>query len=278
MNINNIVSIIVPLYNSENTIIETLESVSNQTIKNFECIVIDDGSTDQSYYIVSNYIKEKENFIIYKKKNKGVASARNFGVKKSKCLYILPLDADDKIENTFLEKCIDCFNKNQALKLVYTEGLLFGEETKLWTLPKYSYKKILHYNMIGNTSMFLREDFNRVGGYRENMVNGLEDWDFWISLLSIYNDDQVFKIEEPLFHYRVSNYSRRLTLHKSKKFDLMLQNIVYNNFEIYSYHYSNIHNRIISHDYNDKMMRKFPVRVLINLLNVINKIKKRFIK
>jgi glycosyltransferase involved in cell wall biosynthesis len=277
--IRNKISIIVPAFNAVDTILDTLNSVLNQTYANYECIIVNDESTDNTFDVVNAFIdNHKSKFKLINIPNGGVSNARNVGVFYSNGQYILPLDSDDIIENNFLEKCLICFNENQNLKLVYSEGILFGDDNGLWNLPAYSYKKILHYNMIGNSSMFLREDFERVGGYRKNMTQGLEDWDFWIALLNIYDDKQVYKIGEPIFHYRVSNLSRRLTLHDSNEFNSMLQNIVYNNFEIYNTHFSDIHNRIISFDYHHKMMQKWPMRVLMNLLNTISKMKKRLIK
>jgi hypothetical protein len=153
-----------------------------------------------------------------------------------------------------------------------------GEESGLWNLSNYNFKTMLHFNMIDNCAMYLKEDFDRVGGYRTNMVNGLEDWDFWIALLSVYEDKQVYKIDLPLFNYRVSKSSRRMTLLESKNFDSMLQNIVYNNFEIYNSHFPDIHNRIISYDYQSNVLKKWPVRVILSVINTFYKIKLNFIK
>lgn len=275
---NLFVSVIVPCYNANLTIIETLASVHAQTYEYVECLIVDDGSTDDTVHNVEKYIDDKNNFRLIKINNSGVSNARNTGIRESKGRYILPLDSDDLIDNTFIEKFFNYFNENQDLKLVYSEGLLFGDENGLWNLPVYNFKKMLHYNMVGNSSMFLKEDFERVGGYRENMTHGLEDWDFWIALLSIYDNEQVYKIDEPLFHYRVSNSSRRLTLIESMKFDKMLQNIVFNNFDVYNSHFPGIHNRILSYDYNSKMLEKWPVRILINGLNLLNKIKLKLMK
>lgn len=271
-----LVSIITPVYNGENTIGEMILSVLNQSYINWELIIVNDGSTDNTLKIVNEFYSDKIRLI--DSENFGVSSARNLGITNSTGKYIVPLDADNTLEKDFLSLCINEFESDSNLKLVYTEANLFGDSIGLWNLPNYNYRTMLQYNMIDNCAVYLRDDFNRVGGYRLNMVNGLEDWDFWIALLSNYNENQVKKINIPLFNYRVSNLSRRSSLLKSKKFDSMQQNIVYNNFEIYNSHYSDIHNRIISFDYHHKMVRKWPVSKLINLLNTIHKIKKRLKK
>jgi glycosyltransferase involved in cell wall biosynthesis len=271
-----LVSIITPVYNGEKTIVESIQSVIGQTYTNWELIIVNDGSTDDTLKIANQFYSHKIKII--DSDNFGVSSARNLGITNSSGKYIVPLDADNTLDKDFLSLCLKEFERNSNLKLVYTEANLFGGLTGLWNLPDYNYKTLLHYNMIDNCAVYLREDFNRVGGYRLNMVEGLEDWDFWIALLSIYTEDQVKKITTPLFNYRVSNSSRRSTLIETKKFDSMLQNIVYNNFEIYNAHYSDIHNRIICYDYNNTMMRKWPVRLIISLLNTMNKIKKMLLK
>lgn len=271
-----LVSIITPVYNGEKTIAESIQSVIGQSYTNWELIIVNDGSTDNTLKVANEFCGEKIRII--NSENFGVSSARNLGITNSSGKYIVPLDADNTLEKEFLSLCINEFESDSNLKLVYTEANLFGDSIGLWNLPNYNYQTMLHYNMIDNCAVYLRDDFNRVGGYRLNMVNGLEDWDFWIALLSIYNENQVKKINTPLFNYRVSNLSRRSTLLKSKKFDSMLQNIVHNNFEIYNSHYSDIHNRIICYDYHHKMMQKWPVRLLINLLNTTYQIKKRLIK
>lgn len=97
-----LVSVIIPLYNSENYISETLKSVYNQTYKNIEVIIVDDGSTDNSFN-VAQYIKQP-NSIILKKNKKGASAARNFGLTKAKGKYIQFLDADDLLSEGKIEE------------------------------------------------------------------------------------------------------------------------------------------------------------------------------
>jgi glycosyltransferase involved in cell wall biosynthesis len=271
-----LVSIITPVFNGEQTIELTIKSVLNQSYLNWELIIVNDGSIDNTLKIVKEYSNDK--IIVIDSENHGVSSARNLAVSFSRGKYLVPLDADNTLESDFLIACLKNFECDSNLRLVYTEANLFGEESGLWNLSNYNFKTMLHFNMIDNCAMYLKEDFDRVGGYRTNMVNGLEDWDFWIALLSVYEDKQVYKIDLPLFNYRVSKSSRRMTLLESKNFDSMLQNIVYNNFEIYNSHFPDIHNRIISYDYQSNVLKKWPVRVILSLINTFHKIKLSFIK
>ena len=104
-----LVSIIIPTYNSENTIIKTLNSVINQTYKNIEIIVVDDESSDNTVNLI-NDIKDKRIHLI-KEKNSGPAIARNNGIKESKGDYILFCDSDDWLEEDIIEKLINCEKK-----------------------------------------------------------------------------------------------------------------------------------------------------------------------
>ena len=92
-----IVSIIVPCYNYAALFREALDSVLAQTYDDWECIIVNDGSTDDTEEIALQYCQKDERFIYFYKENGGHSSARNYGIKKSKGEYILPLDPDDKI-------------------------------------------------------------------------------------------------------------------------------------------------------------------------------------
>ena len=93
------ISIIIPLYNKEDVVITTLQSVKNQSYTDWECIIVDDGSKDNSSQVVKDYIMSDSRFCYYQKENGGPSSARNFGVKKARYNWIIFLDADDMFED-----------------------------------------------------------------------------------------------------------------------------------------------------------------------------------
>lgn len=92
------ISIIVPLYNKETTILSALLSIQNQTFKAWECLIVDDGSTDKGAKVVQDFIRDDDRFVYYYKHNGGPSSARNYGVEKAKSDWIIFLDADDRFE------------------------------------------------------------------------------------------------------------------------------------------------------------------------------------
>ncbi len=109
------VSIITTCYNQTHHIRNTLNSVLNQTYSNWECIVVDDGSTDNSKEVIESFQKMDSRFIYVYKTNGGVTSARNYGFKMAKGNFIQFLDGDDSLLPEKLEKQIECFNKNPEI-------------------------------------------------------------------------------------------------------------------------------------------------------------------
>ena len=108
------ISVIIPCYNAADTIVRTLESVKEQTFKDYEVVLIDDGSLDNTKNIVTNYIKEKDNYVFLKQENKGVSTARNYGLNNAKGKYIAFLDADDVYHPLFLETLFNEIEKNRT--------------------------------------------------------------------------------------------------------------------------------------------------------------------
>lgn len=111
---NNLVSIITPCYNGSKYIGETIESVLLQTYKDFEMIIIDDGSKDNSVKIIQEYANKDDRIKLIKQSNGGSASARNNGIRNANGRYITLLDADDLWDNNFLEEQIKFLNENDA--------------------------------------------------------------------------------------------------------------------------------------------------------------------
>lgn len=224
-----LVSIIVPCYKQADYLSETLDSVSNQTYQNWECVIVNDGSPDNTEEIAKKYLDKDRRFKYIGQENKGLSSARNTGIANSEGEYILPLDADDKIGSTYLEKAIARFEEVPETKLVYCKAELFGEEYGIWNLPTYDYENIIWNNCIFCSAMYRRSDFDSIGGYKENMTHGFEDWDLWLALLK--KEDIVYRIDEVLFYYRVKEVSMSTELTNFKQ-DTLVQ-LCKNHPEVY---------------------------------------------
>jgi glycosyltransferase involved in cell wall biosynthesis len=214
----NSVSIIVPCYNQAQYIDECLQSVLDQTYENWECIIVNDGSPDNTNEVVKKWITKDSRFKYYSQENAGVSSARNLGVSKSIGEYILPLDGDDKISVNYISSAIEAFKKDDLLKVVYCKAEKFGDEIGEWNLPSFSLKSLALDNMIFSSAMFKRIDWQRVGGYDDKMLDGLEDWEFWIALLK--NGGKVLRLDINGFYYRIKFVSRQKKLDLKKKKNL----------------------------------------------------------
>lgn len=130
------ISIIVPIYNVEKYLRECLESVKKQTLREFECICVNDGSTDNSLEIAEEFAREDVRFTVYSKENGGLSSARNFGIQKAQGEYIYLLDSDDYIELTAMDTLYGSAKKDN-LDILFFEGKTFYEEENL--KEQYSY-------------------------------------------------------------------------------------------------------------------------------------------
>lgn len=201
-----VISIVIPCYNCERYIRETLESVRKQTIDNWECIMVNDGSTDDSLVIMKSYEQADSRFFVIDKENEGPAIARNIAIGHAHAKYICPLDSDDIIAPTFAEKTVSYLDTHPDVKLVYSQCDFFGDMTGTFPLDEYRYDRLLWGNCIVCTSVYRKSDFERTVGYNPNMKLVYEDWDFYLSLLS--PQDKVYCIPEVLFYYRVHGVSR----------------------------------------------------------------------
>ncbi|MGY6561886.1 MAG: glycosyltransferase family 2 protein [Luteibaculaceae bacterium] len=202
------VSIIIPVFNTGAFLPETLASVERQTISEWEVVLVDNGSTDTKTLELLNLIKEK--YKVIRTDSVTVSEARNLGIEASTGEFILPLDSDDLIEPTFLEKCLQVFQQKPETTVVRTLVRLFGKKSGVLTLPTYNFSLLLARNLMVVSSMFRKADCIAVGGFDSRFVNGFEDWEFWINLLK--EGGAVETVNEPLFSYRIRKGSRNHSL------------------------------------------------------------------
>ncbi|MFC4261269.1 glycosyltransferase family 2 protein [Ferruginibacter yonginensis] len=194
-----LVSVIIPCYNQGAFVMDALASVAAQTYVHWEAIVVNDGSTDAATVALLAELQFPQTRVLHTS-NMGLAQARNNGIAEAKGTYILPLDADDTIASTYIEKAVAQFEKHPTTILVYSKAAFFGTETGEWLLPDFSMQTMLQQNVIFCSAMFRKYDFEKVGGYATYMRYGWEDWDLWLRMLT--NGGLVYRIPEVLFYYR----------------------------------------------------------------------------
>jgi glycosyltransferase involved in cell wall biosynthesis len=208
---NNVVSVIIPCFNQARFLDLSVGSVLDQTYQDFEIIIVNDGSTDpESISILQNYQKPCTKVIHIS--NHGLAEARNIGITEATGRYILPLDADDKIAPTYLEKGVAILETNKNAGIVYCEAEFFGGKTGKWPLEEFQLPRFLVENSIFCSAFFRKEDWAKVGGYSSKLQYGFEDYDLWLSFIELGRE--VVRIPEVLFFYRynVNSMSKKITI------------------------------------------------------------------
>ncbi len=200
------VSVIIPCYNLGQYIDEAVDSVLRQTYQNFEIIIVNDGSTDRDTINILKGYKRNKTQVIHTE-NQGVSKARNTGIKISTGKYIVCLDADDKIGDTYLEKATKVLEENENIGIVDCGVELFGEQNgQCEFLPKYQFPLILLVNCVYPVGVFRKADWERTNGYNPNMIYSWEDHDFWLSIIELGRE--VVRLPEVLFFYRQRSGSR----------------------------------------------------------------------
>ena len=225
------VSVIVPCYKQAEYLPETLDCILAQTYQNWECIVIDDGSPDNTGDVASAYAGRDPRIKYMRQENSGVSAARNNAIRHSSGKYILPLDADDIVAPIYLEEAVRYFESHPECKLVYGLAEKFGVVNGRWELPEYDFHRMLFENLIFNPAVYRRSDFDKTIGYNENMREGIEDWDFWLTLLG--PEDKVHRIEEVVYYYRIRKSSRNTVADDEEKMTRLFRTIYENHKEYY---------------------------------------------
>ena len=211
---NPLISVIVPCYNQAQYLDECLQSVLNQTYTDWECIIVNDGSPDHTEEVAKKWLEKDPRFRYIDKENGGLSSARNAGIKIAKGEWILPLDADDRIGNLYLELASLEFNKDYSI--IYSEAEFFEGKKGRWNLCEFSVNEMAKQNCIFCSAFFRKSSWEKVRGYDINLIYGLEDWEFWISIIRKVSTN-VYKIPEICFYYRVKNVSMIKNLNTDKR-------------------------------------------------------------
>lgn len=259
------ISVIIPCYNYGRYLTDAVESVVHQTFQDYEIIIVNDGSTDNTKLIAESLIGGYKNhrITLINQPNSGQpAISRNNGIAVSKGKYILCLDADDKIVSTMLFECAKVLEDNPNVAIAYTDRLDFDGVERVVEAGDYNFEKLKYENHISYCALYRREVWERVGGYRAN-VKGCEDWDFWVA--AGVKGFSGRRIPKPLFKYR---------RHDTGRFQQSLQNmeiikaqIVKNNSECYTKSDIEQANRLLQHDLNATSKHQPLVSVIVPTYN-----------
>lgn len=211
---NPLVSFVIPCFNDFQFVEQSVNSALQQTYRNIEVIVVDDGSNAKTKAVLKT-IKPKITRLITQE-NKGQSTARNIGVANAKGDYIVVLDSDDYFEPTFCEKAIEIIINNAEVKLVtcFVNILDLNGKVTLFEPKGGSVVNFLTTNSALGSLMFRKVDFMFIDGYDESMRKGFEDWEFNLRLLK--NGGETYVLKERLFNYRKRRISTTSRANKVK--------------------------------------------------------------
>lgn len=187
-----VVSVIIPTYNREKLIIETISSVQSQTYSNIEILVIDDGSSDNTNQVLSSFIKSRHVKYIFQE-NKGLSAARNEGIRQSTGEFVAFLDSDDLFLPDKIKSQVKFFNSYPDISIVHCDFEKFDDVGNLGIrdtsyFQESIYPNILwHWKMLMATScvMLRRTILDHLGGFDENL-SWAEDLDLWARFARYY--------------------------------------------------------------------------------------------
>ncbi|SMH41869.1 glycosyltransferase family 2 protein [Azospirillum agricola] len=176
------VSVIVPCHNSVPWLAETVASLTAQTLRSMEIILVDDGSRDSTRALIGELVAANPAHRIRAvfQDTTGVGAARNRGIAMARGRYILPVDADDLIAPDTLEICAARLDADPAIGVVYTDREEFGDVAAVWPAGRFELERLKYFNQLSYCALYRKAVWEAVGGYRTN-VDGFDDWDFWIA-------------------------------------------------------------------------------------------------
>jgi len=199
------ISVIIPVYNQAVYIAEAIDSAQSQTFRDFEVIVVDDGSTDETSQVLSQY---GDSIRVIRQSNRGGAAALNRGIHAARGEWIAWLSADDAWEPAKLEKQVQVIRQNPNVGIVYTDYLyvdakgdtLSREHFPLPPTRRQTLLRLIRRCFVNGSSTLIRRGvFARIGLYDEN-DRLTPDWDFFLRAGLVFD---FAHIPEPLVHYRI---------------------------------------------------------------------------
>lgn len=258
-------SIIVPVYNVEKYIADCLESILEQSYDNFEVIVVNDGSTDNSKKIIEKFVKKDDRVKFFDRENSGVANTRNFGIKEATGDYFIFVDSDDTINAKLLEELNDVLIKNNDLDLVkYQIQMIDGTETKYNQTEIFknlsgeeAFAKLITNDLfVTPVTYAYRTKYFKDGKYMY-VPNRVHE-DFGLTPIVVINAKKVSSINYVGYNYLVRENSimtsNSIEKIKSKNDDSL-------------YHFDNLMNEIDKSDVRDKSKKLFKSYIANGMIN-----------
>ena len=283
-NYSPLISVILPVYNSENYIYRCLESLKNQSNQNFELILVDDGSTDETLIISKKYLKNHFNYryqLIINRTNIGITKSLNKGFKVAKGQYLARADADDIYEPDRFKLQLNFLEKNTNISLVGSNVKYIDKKENFLSFSNLPidhfsiWSRLFFHNPLIHSTIFFRRHIFKKVLYNEKF-NTTQDYDMYCRIINYY---KIVNIKKPLANYRIHNQSiSKKKYHLQKKNTLIIQKKLYtlnfdnyfpsNKFKLFNNFFMADYHHIIK---NIKDFKKF----LLEMIDLLNNLKRK---
>jgi glycosyltransferase involved in cell wall biosynthesis len=237
-----LVSIIVPVYNAEKYLKRCITSITQQTYKNIEIIIVNDGSTDSSIDVCKSFLSD-ERVVLIDKKNEGLSSSRQAGIDSARGKYICTVDADDYIEESFVEKMYSKISKEKSDICVCGVRHHFEEGTKVYgfnrewlntrqiiasDIESNYYDLLKNYYMSDSWNKIYKKEFIKNSGVKFSLPKEYKGNDLLFNHLLLLHLPKISVLNESLYNYFVleNSLSRRKNKRLQKGFIYILNNIL----------------------------------------------------
>lgn len=228
------VSVIMPVYNAGRYLDRAIKSVFAQTYRDWELVIVDDGSTQSATRQQLDAVAAHPNVTVHHQTNRGPAHARNFAIAEARGRYICPLDADDWLHPRFLQETAKALDNGPAFAIAHTWVRKVGAHTGVWRTGPFDLPVLLGRCTLHVTALYRRPVWMAVGGYDAQFKESAEDWDFWISAAA--RGYHACEVPETLAYYRRSASGREYRARDPEVAAKLMRSLVAKHRPLYQQH------------------------------------------
>jgi glycosyltransferase involved in cell wall biosynthesis len=263
MNDSKNISIIIPCYNDGVFLRETISELYLYQGKiQFEVIVVNDGSTDDNTIQELHRLRNEFGFKLINQENKRMSAARNVGIKASTTDFFIALDADDILNWSFIDKAYEIISSNSTVGVIYGNCEYFGDKTGIDN-KNFNPISQLYVNGINITALVRKKAWEQCGGFDENMIEGYEDWEFWIH---VFKKKWLFKkVNIVAFKYRIKKQSTNIRA--IAKHEELLQYIQKKHIDLFTQQYINLNRAYTDLKNNRRLLFNYLINNLLGRKN-----------
>jgi len=257
------ISIIIPCYNDGTFIEDAVRIIFEYTGKlQLEVIIINDGSTDKRTIDIIADLQNKYPLIIINQENKKMSAARNAGIRAASAPLFIPLDADDILNVEFIDKAFELISKDVKTGVVYGNCEYFGEKSGI-ELKHFNEYSQLYLNGINITTLVRKAVWEQCGGFDEKMIEGYEDWEFWVHAMK--QNWKFEKVDIAAFKYRIKKQSTNVDA--INKHQQLLSYIQTKHLDFFNKNYINLNRELHEVKNNRKKLIHYLIRNLLGKAN-----------